>query len=190
MDTCLTLLIQMTMEELFTKSLVKEVIAVKYDPVMTPIQQPEPTQPARVSSSQPEKKTVKPRLSLVERQSLKNPNRTSDPTSHKRRISSLLKPNIPDPTPPDIFRFPSESPPKQSPIKRTSIPKPTQLVVKDKENVTPLSTWPVVVGGRERRRTFNATMEKLAQMTREEMQADKEWETALANKRRRQSVAI
>ena len=33
-------------------------------------------------------------------------------------------------------------------------------------------------------------MEKLAQMTREEMQADKDWEADLANKRRRQSVAV
>jgi hypothetical protein len=63
-------------------------------------------------------------------------------------------------------------------------------VVEEKENSTPLTTWPLVVGGRERRRTFNVTMQKLAQMTREEMQADQDWEASLANKRRRQSVAI
>jgi len=50
--------------------------------------------------------------------------------------------------------------------------------------------WPPVQGGRERRRTFNATMEKLKQMTREEMQGDSEWEENLKAKRRRQSIAI
>lgn len=187
----------------------KETVAIKHEPEITIVQQ-EPSQPSRVSSSQAEKKIGKPRLSLVERQSLMNSNRptTSDTTtSRKRRKSSLHKHTISNTTnsSADIFRFPSESPPKQQqPFKRppttTTTTKPLQrlvvvedgakVVVEDKENNTPLSTWPVVIGGRERRQTFNVTMEKLARMTREEMQADKEWEAALANKRRRQSVAI
>ena len=140
--------------------------------------------------SQPEKKISKPRLSLVERQSLVNGNRPTTDPSRKRRISSLHKPIDPQTLniSPDIFRFPSESPPKQPPPKptqRASHIKPAVSYTEDKEN-TPVG----VFGGRERRKTFNVTMEKLAQMTREEMQADKDWELNLANKRRRQSVAI
>lgn len=158
----------------------------KPEPERTPVKQDMP----RVSStSQPAAKNVtKPRLSLVERQSLTNASRaTSDSSSHKRGISSIHKPVATSSQPSlDIFRFPSESPPKQpppttKPIQRVP-PKPVQT--EDKENSHP------VFAVRERRKTFNMTMEKLAQMTREEMQADQDWEASLANKRRRQSVAV
>ena len=171
------------MMELPSESRVKDIVMVKPEAQPTPVQQ---SVTRGVSTSQTEKNVAKPRLSLVERQSLTNASRTttSDCTSRKRRISSLHKP-IPTQPSLDIFRFPSESPPKQSlpiskPIQRIP-PKPIQAEYK--ENSLP------VFGARERRKTFNATMEKLAQMTREELQADKEWEAYLANKRRRQSVA-
>lgn len=173
------------MIELPPKSLVKDFVAVKPEPAPTPVQQ---GVPRAVTTSQ-SVNSAKPRLSLVERQSLTNANRASlDSTSRKRRASSIHKPiPVPPAQPsPDIFRFPSESPPKQPPPTTNPIqripPKPTQI--ENKENSLP------IFGARERRRTFNATMEKLAQMTREEMQADKDWEANLANKRRRQSVAV
>jgi hypothetical protein len=91
---------------------------------------------------------------------------------------------------PDIFRFPSESPPKQpsKPVDRIP-PRSRPASTDDKENAQP-PPFSAPSSGRERRKTFNATMEKLAQMTREEMQADGDWEANLASKRRRQSVAI
>src|SRR6266496_5738970 len=100
------------MVELSPKSLVKDIIAiVKPEAQRTPVQK-DVTRAA--STSQPEKNVTKPRLSLVERQSLMNASRTtaSDSTSRKRRISSLHRP-IPTQPSLDIFRFPSESPPKQ-----------------------------------------------------------------------------
>lgn len=174
------------MTELPPKSLVKDFLTFKPEPEPILVQQ---DVPRAASTSQPvAKNVIKPRLSLVERQSLTNANRpTSDSTSRKRRTSSIHKP-IPTPSQPslDIFRFPSESPPKQPPPQTKPVqripPKPVQT--EDKENSLP------VFGARERRKTFNATLEKLAQMTREEMQADKDWEADLANKRRRQSVAV
>jgi hypothetical protein len=159
---------------------------------------------------------TKPRLSLIERQSLQN--RPLAPT--KRRTSTLHNPVLPQDSP-DIFRFPSESPPKNPQPQHSSPPKPAttnnpatkkpsmisppKIVSplrspirspqrsprrqgEDKENVR--GAWPPVQGGRERRRTFNATMEKLQKMTMEEMQGDREWEENLKVKRRRQSVAI
>jgi hypothetical protein len=189
----------MTLEDLSSKPPVIEMVVVKHEqasPVHQRISQPAPLQ----QPAQQEKKTAKPRMSLVERQSLSNGARSADPAAKKRRISSLHKP-FPPPqitapsTSPDIYRFPSESPPKQpqpkplqrNPSKPASRPIHYSSDSSDKENTAP--SWPVVIGGRERRRTFNVTMEKLAQMTREEMQADNEWESNLA-KRRRQSVAL
>ena len=199
----------------------KEVI-VKSEPDPTPVRMvikstPSQSQPVRpqisqiVSSSQLDKQlattNVKPRLSLVERQSSSNTTSTSRQAtepSKKRRISSLHQPLPPKTnveytalTPTDLFRFPSESPPKQ-PLKPTPSHRPAPPVSRpvsdsdssDKENVAPLTSWPVVVGGRERRKTFTITMEKMAKMNQEEMQLDKEWESSLANKRRRQSVAL
>lgn len=150
------------------------------------------TSPVRIlTKAETEDKHSKPRLSLVERQSLVNgPRRTSDNVSQKRRTSSFHKPLLPPVVPPsitDIYRFPSESPIKQSP----SPVKPIHLVKcrasEDKENAAP--AWSLG-SGRERRKTFNATLEKLAKMTAAEMQAEKDWEVDLANQRRRQSVAL
>jgi len=155
---------------------------------------PEPPSPStKTKPMTTGKPTSKPRVSLVERQSLHN--RPVAPA--KRRTSTLHNP-LSQSSPQDVFRFPSESPPKKS----ASPPKPTSPVRspvhspvrsprrgEDKENVVPV-VWPPVQGGRERRRTFNATMEKLQQMTREEMQGDWEWEENLKAKRRRQSVAL
>jgi hypothetical protein len=53
-----------------------------------------------------------------------------------------------------------------------------------------MPVFPRVQGGRERRKTFNATMEKLQAMTVEDHLGDREWEDNLKAKRRRQSVAI
>jgi hypothetical protein len=178
----------MTLEDLSTKP-PPRVVDVKQEPTTTP---PSPVRSAPVpnkaqshSASQP----VKPRLSLVERQSLINTSRSSDVALKKRRISnlhdSLPKPSKPF-TNPDIFRFPSESPPKQ-PAKVPSNPISRPISDKDKENSEP--SCPQSTTGRQRRRTFNITMEKLARMTQNEMQADVDWEANLA-KRRRQSVAI
>jgi hypothetical protein len=169
-----------------------------------------PIQSSQLASSQTEKKppSVKPRMSLMERQSLANTSRQTHEPSKKRRISSLHnKPIPPPPTTPslppsDLFRFPSESPPKHpqstkpAPSQRPAPPPVSRppLVYEsdssDKENSAPLTSWPVVIGGRERRKTFNITMEKMARMNQEEMQFDKEWEVSLASKRRRQSVAL
>jgi hypothetical protein len=191
----------MTLEDLSTKRPVEAMVVVKHEPQASPVHQQ--IQPVAVQPNHPpaqqETNGVKPRLSLVERQSLANTARTADPVSKKRRISSLHKPTLPalqlnpPSTSPDVFRFPSESPPKQQtkpphrnpskPISRSTHSSESS----DKENTAP--SWPVVIGGRERRRTFNVTMEKLAQMSRDEMQADREWESNLA-KRRRQSVAL
>jgi hypothetical protein len=222
----------MTVEELSTRpppQAIKESI-VKPEPEPTPVRtvtKPTPIQSQSVrpqisqivSSSQPDKRpataNVKPRLSLIERQSLSNTSssastsastsRHSTEPSKKRRISSLhqplpsskttVQPTVLPPT--DLFRFPSESPPKH-PTKPTPSHRPAPTVSRpisdsdssDKENVAPLTSWPVVVGGRERRKTFTITMEKMARMSQEEMQLDKEWESSLANKRRRQSVAL
>jgi hypothetical protein len=169
---------------------------VNPEPALSPIH----VQPPLSSTKPTNKGIAKPRLSLVERQSLVNGTRpTSD--SGKPRTSSQQKPASNSearlPVVSDIFRFPSESPPKSSlptakPTQRIP-PKPasrpmslSNVNTDDKENTTP--NWSHM-GGRERRRTFNMTMEKLAQMTREEMQTDRDWEADLASKRRRQSVA-
>ena len=176
------------MESISTKPPAKEPVIAKTNPSPTRI----PT------ASQPDKKasTAKTRLSLVERQTLVNgPRRASDTAPQKRRTSSLHKPLPPPAVPPsitDIYRFPSESPVKQSPspVKPIHHPKHTSYPssnTEDKENAAP--SWSLN-GPRERRKTFNITLEKLAKMTREEMQADKEWEADLADKRRRQSVAL
>lgn len=187
-------------------------------PTPAPTQSVKPAQPSQKPlSSQPEKKSanVKPRLSLIERQTMANTSSTtsrqSNEPSKKRRISSLHAPILPPKSTTtasslassDLFRFPSESPPKQAqstkppPSQRTAAPPPvsrSSLVYEsdssDKENGAPLTSWPIVVGGRERRKTFTATMEKMARMNQEEMQFDKEWEATLAHKRRRQSVAL
>jgi len=183
--------------------------SVKSERQLSPVQQTSPQsskQPLSQPPSQPDQKHTKPRLSLVERQSLLNsssrPSSTTDPNpSKKRRTSSLHKPLAASQSTPslDIFRFPSESPPKQTqppakpshPPARTTKPPPSTTTHEDKENVGPHpSSWPVVIGGRERRKTFNVTMEKLAQLTREEKQADRDWEAEIAAKRRRQSVAM
>src|SRR5579862_2241347 len=179
------------MESLSTKPPPKEII-VKQEPSATP---PSPVRPAPAStkthqSSSQTEKAAKPRLSLVERQSLMNASRTSDAPVKKRRISNLHDP-LPNPSTQllkssDIFRFPSESPPKQ-PVKTAPKAAPRTTSSSDKENTAP--SWPQNISGRERRRTFNVTMEKLARMTQEELQADTDWEANLS-KRRRQSVAI
>lgn len=191
----------MTLEDLSSKPPLRESIIVKEERIPSPVRRQsspvrlgsQTSQPAKVTTQVvPPKASSKPRLSLVERQSLSN---TKD-NSRQRRISSLHKP-LPQPSQPlptpDIFRFPSESPPKQpsqhAPKVIERIPPRRDPAVEDKENTVP--TWPSQgAAGRERRKTFNATMEKLAQMTREEMQGDGDWEAALASKRRRQSVAI
>ena len=161
------------MDDLPTKPLTKEPVIIKQEPV---------TPQVRQASSYSEKK---PRLSLVERQSLNN-------TSNARRRTSALHKPLPQQ---DVFRFPSESP--ERPVHAKHPKPPTE----DKENRRPASNTTVVarpgpstptsVGpgmvARERRKTFNSTMEKLAQMARDEMQADKDWE---ANLKRRRSVAI
>ena len=189
-------------EELSPVALEMKVAKVNPERQTAQIQQisSQPTKvPTRVTS-QPDKKVDQPRLSLVDRQSLLNTSRptTSTPTdpnpTKKRRTSSLHKPlpqSLPHhPLPSlDIFRFPSESPPKQS-VKPSHQPRPPKPTVEDKENGPPPPSWPVVIGGRERRKTFNLTMERLAQLTREENQADRDWEAEIAAKRRRQSVAI
>src|SRR2546423_8293785 len=219
----------MTVEDLSTRpppQSIKEV-TVKPEPEPTPVRMvikptPSQSQPVRpqisqtVSSSQLDKRpvatNVKPRLSLIERQSSSNTSsstttstsRQATEPSKKRRISSLHQPLPPKTNvkytalpPTDLFRFPSESPPKQ-PLRPTPSHRPAPPVSRpvsdsdssDKENVAPLTSWPIVVGGRERRKTFTITMEKMAKMNQEEMQLDKEWESSLANKRRRQSVAL
>jgi hypothetical protein len=177
-------------------------VVVKHEPQTSPVHQ-HITQPLQVQPTHPptqqDTKVIKPRLSLVEQQSVTNATRIADPISKKLRISSEHKPAVPvlqlnpPSTSPDIFRFPSESPPKQqtkprhrNPLKLVSRPIHSSES-SDKENTAP--SWPVVIGGQERRRTFNVTMEKLAQMSHDEMQADREWESNLA-KRRRQSVAL
>ena len=150
------------------------------------------TSPARILTKvETEDKPSKPRLSLVERQSLVNgPRRASDNVSQKRRISSFHKPLPPPVVPPsitDIYRFPSESPVKQSPSPVKPIHPTKPRSSENKENAGP--TWSLG-SGRKRRKTFNVTLEKLAKMTAEEMQAEKDWEADLANQRRRQSVAL
>lgn len=171
---------------------------VKLEPALSPAQ---PHSSSQSSTKPTNKAPSKPRLSLVERQSLANGTRPTLDSS-KHRASSQQKPVLNQgakpSTIPDIFRFPSESPPKASvptakPTHRIP-PKPASRPMSlsnantdDKENS--LSDWSNT-GSRERRKTFNMTMEKLAQMTREEMQTDRDWEADLANKRRRQSVAV
>src|SRR5271169_965209 len=138
----------MTMEMLSSKPLLKA-MHVKQEPTQSP-----PTQ-------------TKPRLSLVERQSLQNTSQRPSSTTSRRR--SNLHPPQPSG---DIFRFSSESPPKPptSPPKHTSSP----------------PKWPPTITGRERRRTFNLTMEKIAHLAREEESFDSPeiWEKS--SKRRRQ----
>ena len=210
------LLMEQNKEELSTVAFEMKSAAVKSERQTSPVQQTSsrPLSKPPSSPSQPDKKvSTKPRLSLIERQSLSNSSsRPSSTTTaattdinppKKRRTSTLHKP-LPPPSQPtapsvDIFRFPSESPPKQAPAKPSHHPRPTKppppsSTEEDKENTAPRApppaSWPVVIGGRERRKTFNVTMEKLAQLTREEKQADRDWEAEIAAKRRRQSVAI
>ena len=207
----------MTVEELSTKPPPKEMITVvKAEPEMSPVHKVKVVESTSIQhKSHAMESVTKPsqkRLSLVERQSLINSSsRTQDP-ARKRRTSSLHKPLLPPSSntfastaSPDIFRFPSESPPKQ-PVKPISRPAPSSKppptvhhpkvakVSEDKENVAPgvISSWQQELNssGRERRKTFNATLEKLAKMTAEEMQADADWEAEMKAKRRRQSVAI
>ena len=207
-------LMEKNKEELSTVAFEMKNATVKSERQTSPVQQTSSQPPSKQPSSpsQPDKKaTTKPRLSLIERQSLLNSSSRPSSTTiisadtnppKKRRTSTLHKP-LPPPSQPmapsvDIFRFPSESPPKQPPAKPSHHPRPTKpppsSTEEDKENAAPRApppaSWPVVIGGRERRKTFNVTMEKLAQLTREEKQADRDWEAEIAAKRRRQSVAI
>ena len=205
----------MTLEDLSSaRPTTEERVVVKKEPEPSPVREEvsEVTieEPVHVKAVAVQKATTvdkpgKSRMSLVERQSLMNSRPPSSITDNRKRRTSSLHKSIPtqptststttstttlaSTTSPDIFRFPSESPPKQpKPVSRPTHPPPVRpLLPEDKENS--LSSY-VTSTGRERRKTFNMTMEKLAQMTREENQADKDWEANLANKRRRQSVAI